>query len=375
MGAELRAAVGGGRVSITSEPSPYRRDSRHSFMRDLLALHDTADPDARDRLMTNNRHVMDVRALSSITTNLGAEFIVPYLFLGDDYAQVRDAGRPFANALGSRPLDPGIPEIRIPKITSGLTADFQTEGSAYSTGDISTDQVLGRVEAIGHYADVSRQAIERSAPGVDEVILTDQLRAVNLRFDSALLNGTGTPPQLLGALNVPGVNVATYTDSTPTQAEWLTAFGKAIATHVTANASATLAVLHPRRWAWLLQATDTTGRPLIEPTAYTAQNQAGSTVAGGSHSGPVGTLAGVPIIVDGNLPTNLGAGTNQDVALILEHTELRLWEAPPRVAIEQGVLRHQGQVRIVTFIDAAAIPHRRPAAITTFGGTGFTPPA
>jgi hypothetical protein len=36
-----------------------------------------------------------------------------------------------------------------------------------------------------------------------------------------------------------------------------------------------LIVMHPRRWAWIAAATDTTGRPLIVPTGAT-QNSPGT---------------------------------------------------------------------------------------------------
>jgi HK97 family phage major capsid protein len=372
---ERRYAAGGqgGELRITGQAGPYHRGSGNSFLGDLLRVRD-GDGEARERLLTNSRRTLELRGLTSIAANSGSEFVVPAEYLGSDYAAYRDAGRPLLNAIGTKPLDPSIPSIRIPRVTTGVSVTAnQTEGSAYSTGDISTDQAVGLAQATGHYADLSRQLIERSNDNgaMDEVVLSDQLRAVNLRLDLGALSGSGTAPAHLGLLNVSSINTSIYTDASPRQTAWLTAFGKAIQSHVANNVSATLAVLHPRRWAWLLQAVDTTNRPLIEPTAYSAQNAQGVTVPGGAYQGPVGTLFGVPIIVDGNITSTAGAGTNEDYALILEHTELRIWEGPPRVAIEWGVLVHQGQVRLVTFVDAVMILNRRPAAITKMSGTGF----
>jgi hypothetical protein len=83
-------------------------------------------------------------------------------------------------------------------------------------------------------------------------------------------------------------------------------------------------ILHPRRWAWISAASDTTGRPLLVP-------QGGQTNSVGTWNdltaeGVVGTFQGLKVVLDANLPTNLGAGTNQDPAVVTIAQQNYLWE-------------------------------------------------
>lgn len=369
---ETRAAVTS--VSVTRDEHTYRPDGQHVFLRDVLNAHDSS---ARERLERNAAQSSYQRAQSITGTNVGSQFVVPELYLGSDYARVRDAGRPFANAVGPRPLPSGIDQIRVPRVTAGVTAANQTEGSAFSTGDVTTGDVTADVETIGHYNDLSRQVIERSDPTMEQILIEDQFRAVNLQLDSQLISGTGTSPQVRGIRNVSGIATSAYTDASPTVAEFLTALGKAFAVHTANFQQVEAVVLHPRRWSWVLGGLDGSNRPLVVPTTYVPQGQniAGTSVAAGAPRGPVGTILGVPVIVDGNIPITVGASTTEDVVEVLTLSDIRLWESPPMVAVLPEVVAHQGQVRVVTQVDFAFMAGRYPKAITEVSGTGLVIPA
>lgn len=87
-------------------------------------------------------------------------------------------------------------------------------------------------------------------------------------------------------------------------------------------------VVHPRRWAWLASYTDTTGRPLVSPTAggYNALAAPGEVVS----AGRAGSVLGLEVWTDPNVPTNLGAGTNQDAVLMFKRDDIWLWESALR---------------------------------------------
>jgi len=93
-------------------------------------------------------------------------------------------------------------------------------------------------------------------------------------------------------------------------------------------------VMHPRRWAAFMAAFDVDSRPLIAPSGA-GVNQAGVLEAVASQQ-VVGQMHGLPVVTDPNMPTTLGAGTNEDVIHVLRASDLLLFESGVRTrALEQ----------------------------------------
>jgi hypothetical protein len=86
-------------------------------------------------------------------------------------------------------------------------------------------------------------------------------------------------------------------------------------------------------------------------------------------------MHGLPVYVDANIPTNLGAGTNEDVILVLRAADLLLFESVPRLRVLQEVLSGTLAVRFQLYAYSAFMAGRYPAAISTVGGTGLVAPA
>ena len=57
-------------------------------------------------------------------------------------------------------------------------------------------------------------------------------------------------------------------------------------------------------------------------------NTGGADFAARYGSGYRGTLGGLPVVVDSNVVSNLGAATNQDEVYVLAANESLLWETP-----------------------------------------------
>ncbi len=98
----------------------------------------------------------------------------------------------------------------------------------------------------------------------------------------------------------------------------------ATSTEVPANAI----VMTPTRWEWMMATgADSTGRPLVVPIgeAFNAFGQ-----YNGLQNGPIvaGTVAGLPVYVDGNIPSDLGTETNQDEIFVLHRQSHWLMEGP-----------------------------------------------
>jgi hypothetical protein len=91
----------------------------------------------------------------------------------------------------------------------------------------------------------------------------------------------------------------------------------------------------------------------------------------GRVQGAIGELGGLPVVVDANLPNNLGAGTNEDRIITARFDEIMLWESAPRVRILQEVLSGTLQVRVQLYSYFALIANRRPKAISVISGTGL----
>ncbi|MBK6857879.1 MAG: hypothetical protein IPG97_15385 [Microthrixaceae bacterium] len=84
-------------------------------------------------------------------------------------------------------------------------------------------------------------------------------------------------------------------------------------------------VMHPRRWGWFQAALDSSSRPLVTQTAAGPSNATGPGISQG-YGGTAGYLLGLPVVTDASIPTNLGAGTNEDTILVVAASELFLWE-------------------------------------------------
>jgi hypothetical protein len=136
---------------------------------------------------------------------------------------------------------------------------------------------------------------------------------------------------------------------------------------------ATGAVVLPSIWYWATAQLDTTNRPLIVPPQL-AWNPAGTQMDLATGDGPAGMLAmGLPAYIDGNLPTNLGAGTNESRIIVARWMDLYLWEGAMQTRVLSEVLSSTMQVRFQLYCYSAYMAGRRPEAISVVSGTGVIP--
>jgi hypothetical protein len=136
----------------------------------------------------------------------------------------------------------------------------------------------------------------------------------------------------------------------------------------------TAIVMHPRRWYWMAAALDTQNRPLVSiaaPAVDMAQIASGERV---TFEGPVGTLLGIPVYLDPNLPITLGVGTNEDTILVVRAPDLWLWEGTLRTRAMNEVLSNTLSVRLQVYNYVAASGARYPAGVSQVGGTGLITP-
>ena len=359
-------------VRVGDEPLTYSETSGRSFFRDLYASQMHHDPSAQQRIARHSAE-MDVEYRDSSTASF-AGLVVPQ-YLTQLAAELARAGRPFANLCTQLPLPSDGMTINISRVTTGSTAAVQaTENSAVSEQDLDDTLLTVDIRTVAAQQDVSRQALDRGT-GVDAIIMADLSSAIATALDLGCLYGDGTSGALLGLNNITGKNDVVYTDGSPTVAEFYPKLLDAIQ-QINSNrfAGPDLIVMHPRRAAWL-QAAVADSRPLVLPEVNVPQNAMG--VGPTSGYGSFGLqVAGIPVVVDANVKTDTGAGSNEDSVFVVRRADMLLFEsagAPSMVRMDQ-TLGGQLTVKIVAFQYAAAVFGRYPAAISQVMGTGLVAP-
>lgn len=368
---------------VTREPDIYRRGGEHSFFRDTYRAHQHGDPDALDRLRRNNAMVADDKARRgeqraiSTTNGAGGEFVPP-LWLEEQWIALARPSRVTADLATRQALPGGTDVINIPKVATGTATALQTnQNSAIQQTDMTTTSVSSSVITIAGGQTVSVQLMEQSPLNVDEMILADLAADYAMKLDIEVLTGSGTGGHLTGITTLSGTNSVAWTQASPSlggTGGMYSALANAIQQiHTNRYAPPTAIIMHPRRWAWAEAQSDTTNRPLVVPTAGNPMNAAGVQTQVAAE-GAVGTMLGLPVFVDPNIPTNLGAGTNQDEIIVTRASDQYLWEGQLRAEAFQQTYAQNLSVFVRLYNYAAYIPGRYPKSIGVVTGTGAVTP-
>jgi HK97 family phage major capsid protein len=418
--AELLAAAGqtgdrrSGGAQVT-EPMTYSRHSGHSYFHDLARAQFRADHTAAERLQRHGAELrvelpkrearreerahrqmdelataeqwrdeqraaaFEQRVNPNRTDGQGGYFVPP-LWLIDEAIGLPRFGRPIADSVRNLELPAGTDSINLPKVATGTATAAQTAdaGSVQST-DLTDTSVSASVYTVAGQQDVAMQLLDQSpAPGFDSIVFADLQADLALRQDVYVISGSGSSGQPTGILNVSSPNAITYTSATPTLQEmwvpWMKSVSQ-IATNRKLPPTATFVI--PAIWYWACSQLDgasgTAGRPLIMPEQNGPFN-AMALQTGAMSEGPVGRLTvGTPVILDGNIPTNLGGGTNETRIITLRTSDLYLWEGAVQTRVLTEVLSGTLQVRFQIYRYAAFMGNRLSKAISLVSGTGVIP--
>jgi hypothetical protein len=296
--------------------------------------------------------------------------VVPQ-YLVDQFAPLARAGRPFADAARHHDLPDQGMTVYLGKATTGTTSGNQSsENAAVSEQDFDDTLLTIPVRTGAGSQTLSRQSVERGV-GVEDTVVEDLIGAYNVNIDSTMLNVSTN-----GLTNV--ATAIAYTDASPTAAELypkLLAGPAAVEAALLAAALGdTIVVMHSRRWYWL-QSQLTSTWPLFGQPGAAAQ-QAGVNYGERYGAGFRGILpSGTPVIVDNNIATNLGAGTNEDEIYFVAQSEAHLWEdpdAPVLIRAEQPAAKNLGVNLVVYGYYAFELTRR--AHAQKVGGTGLVTP-
>jgi len=374
--AQARAAAGeGGTWSVGNESSTYRPDG-DSYFADLVNAR-RGDRNAADRLARNNsERGLESRALGNTgaTGGSGGEFAVP-LWVLDEFVKLARPARITADLFHREALPMGVASINIPKITGGTATATQTsQNTTVAAVDMTTSALSSGVTTIVGKQVVSRQLLDQSGLPFDRVVLQDLAADYAKQVGAQAILGTGTGGQLRGYLTpTTGTNAITWTQASPTAGLFFSQLAKLQGQIAAARfAPADTVVMHPRRWAWLASYTDSTGRPLVAPVAgsFNSLAQAGDTRA----QGQVGSLLGLDVFVDPQIPVTQGVGANQDVVLMFVRDDVWLWESELRAEAFESPFAESLGVLFRCFGYLSMIPERYPASLGSIVGTGLVAP-
>jgi len=384
---ERQALAERGRCTVTD---PYTARCPHSFFRDLLAITEAQQrkgkalespvlrgrdqgaldfsdaylEEARQRLRTvgfypgaGERRAR--RDLSSASLGDGLRASAPSYLL-DIWGRASRATGTLAAAFGTRPLEAGmvdtsgsVPVVSIPRLTGGAAVAVQaSENAAVSEVDPTSSSASSPMSTLAGQVDMSRQAFEFSRPGLDAAIANDLARDYAAKQDVEIVNGTAASGRTRGLLAVTGI--LSVTGSVASAQAFLGSLWQAFSAIAGTSGSGAsdfddyLTILHPRRAAWLIS---------------------GGTA--GDTSIPGSPLVPGRLVISRGLPTSAGAGTNEDVALVVERSQVLLLERGPEIAVYEqvgsGTLTVRTQAR--SFLSVLV---QNPAAVAKV--VGLTPP-
>jgi HK97 family phage major capsid protein len=375
--AELAASVDGQTVEkrsaaparVISEEATYHERSGNDFLADAIAAEFGGSYEARERITRYQRETMEKR--DSGTSNF-AGLVVPQ-YLVSSFAQLRRAGRPTLDISTNQALPAAGMTLNIGRLTTGVTSYVQASENSAPTESSPDDTLLTvNVNTVASMFDLSKQAILRGT-GVETQLLGDAVRSYQTKVDALALNGSGSSGEHRGILNTSGINATTYTDASPTWAEFFPKLVAAI-TNISTNfyGGATHIVAHPSIIGCWLRALDTTNRPQFGNTAGNPMNAAATFDRPAYDMGGLQIL-GLPVIADANMPTNLGTGTDESAVIVGDFSESYIWEdnggSPLYVRFEQP----DGNIaiRTVVFGFSAYTAGKYPTAFSAITGTGL----
>ena len=359
--------IGGARV--ISEEATYHNRSKNDFLADAIAAEFGGSYEARDRIARYQREVLETR--DSGTSNF-AGLVVPQ-YLVDSFAGLRRGGRPTLDVSVNSALPAQGMTLNIGRLTTGVTSYVQASENTAPTESSPDDTLLTiNVNTVASMFDLSKQAVLRGT-GIETQLLGDAVRSYQTKVDALALNGSGSSGEHRGILNTSGINAVTYTDASPTYAEFFPKLVQAI-TDISSNffGGATHIIMHPSLAGCLMRALDGSNRPQFTSLLGNPQNAAGTFQRPAYDLGGFQIL-GIPVVLDASMPVNLGTGTNETAVIVGNFDESYIFEdnsgTPLYVRFEQP----DGNIaiRTVVFGFSAYTAGKYPAAFSAITGTGL----
>lgn len=376
-------------VESVNEPLTYQKGNGQSYFRDMARMSvGMADEATKERLQ---RHAVDVTTNAEIrkVAKVGDEyrnldrndgtggFAVPPLWIMNRFIELARSGRAYANLVPSEALPSGTDSINVPKIATGTSTAIQTaDNAAGAEVDLTDTSVSAPVKTIAGQQGLAIQLIDQSPVAFDEIVFRDLAGDYATKLDLQVISGSGLNNQVVGVRNTPNIITVAAT-SAGTELQKAQAVYSKIADaiqriHTQRFMAPEVIVMHPRRWAAFMSVFGSDDRPLLVSNGP-GSNQIGEFGSVVSQQ-VVGQMHGLPVVTDPNLPTTLGAGTNEDVVHVLRASDLLLFESSVRTRALQETRANTFTVLLQVYGYLAFTAGRFPQSCAEVGGSALTAP-
>jgi HK97 family phage major capsid protein len=261
--------------------------------------------------------------------------------------------------------------INLPRVATGTaTAPQTTQNTAIQQTDLTTSSIASGITTIAGGQTVSLQLAEQSPLNIDTVILGDLAADLAVKVNAQVLSGSGAGANQTGLLTLAGAGSVSWTgtDGATFQAAVLKAIGQVFTSVFEAPDSLILA---PRRAVWLMAQKDLQGRNLLVPADNGPVNSMGVLAPKLNTEGPIGRFCGLDVYIDSGLPVTLGAGTDEDRAIVLRSSEIYLWESVPKFEVFPQTFAQNLSLFARAYEYMSFQAARYPGAIQVLSGSGF----
>lgn len=225
--------------------------------------------------------------MDTLTPGAGG-YIVPTGFAADIWDLVRNQSRAIEAGVTTWVDDSGHQDLVIPKVVTDAEPAWRAENDAVAVDDITLGTETADPKSLALEVKASLELIQDTKYDLESFVKQTVARKWAEVVDAAILNGPGTGNAPTGIRNAAGIG-STATSGTPT-------FAKLAAAYLDVrgnNYEPSAAILSHRDEATFSGLTDTTGQPLQAPA----------------------NVANVPRLATNQIPTNLGAGTDESFIL------------------------------------------------------------
>lgn len=158
---------------------------------------------ARERLDTVRQFSRsELRDITASATNFVPAAGIPG-YVASSFAIAARGKATLANRLQRRPLL-NMLKLQVPRLSGGAALAVQTsESAAVQETDPTSVLAESPVASIFGQVDISRQLLDFSSPGMDEVLAADLGADYATKLETQVISGSGSAGQTLGLRNVP----------------------------------------------------------------------------------------------------------------------------------------------------------------------------
>lgn len=135
--------------------------------------------------------------------------------------------------------------VQWPRITADVDPGWYAEAATITPGDPTIATLTATPRKLAHLVQFSNEIVDDSEPSAIDVVRDNLVRALGLKLDFGIFEGTGTAPQIRGLKNVSGIQ--TVSAGTNGAAPTLDMFADAIALLESVNAPRPYAIVAPAR--------------------------------------------------------------------------------------------------------------------------------